>query len=83
MEKISERKEEVLHRVKGGEEYSTHNKRKKGNWIGHILRRKCPVKHITDGETEGRKDKEEYESSHWMSIKKREESLNLVKIRQK
>jgi len=33
---------------------SSKNKKKNGNWVGHILRRDCPVKHGTDGEIEGR-----------------------------
>jgi len=28
--------------------------RRKANWIGHILRRKCLLKHIFEGEIEGR-----------------------------
>jgi hypothetical protein len=24
-------------------------KRRRANWIGHILRRKCPLKHIVEG----------------------------------
>jgi hypothetical protein len=29
-------------------------KRRKANWIGHILRRNCLLKHVIDGELEGR-----------------------------
>jgi hypothetical protein len=58
MEKISwtdrVRSEEVLHRVKG-ERYILHTiKRRKANWIGHNLRRNCLLKHVTEGNTEGR-----------------------------
>ena len=28
-------------------------KRRNGNWIGHILRRNCPIKHIIIGKIEG------------------------------
>ena len=28
----------------------------KANWIGHIFRRKCPMKHAIEGKTEGRID---------------------------
>jgi hypothetical protein len=28
-------------------------RRRKANWIGHILRRKCRLKHITDGKIRG------------------------------
>jgi hypothetical protein len=37
-----------------GEEYSTYNKKKKANWIGHILRRNCLLKHVIEGKIEGR-----------------------------
>jgi hypothetical protein len=29
-------------------------KRRKANWIGHILLRNCLLKHITDGKIEGK-----------------------------
>jgi hypothetical protein len=29
-------------------------KRRKANWIGHILRRNCLLKHIIEGRIEGR-----------------------------
>jgi hypothetical protein len=39
----------------GGEEYPTYNKKKrKANWIGHILRRNCLLKHVIEGQLEGR-----------------------------
>jgi hypothetical protein len=58
MEKISwtdrVRNEEVLHRVKE-ERIILHTiKRRKANWIGHILRRKCLLKHVIEGKLEAR-----------------------------
>jgi hypothetical protein len=58
MEKISwtdrVRNEEVLHRVKE-ERYTLHTiKRRKANWIGHILLRNCLLKHVIEGKLEGR-----------------------------
>jgi hypothetical protein len=58
MEKISwtdrVRNEEVLHRVKE-ERYIVHTiKRRKANWIGHILRTNCLLKHVIEGKLEGR-----------------------------
>jgi hypothetical protein len=45
---------EVLHRVKkGGEECPTYSRRK-ANWISHILRRNCLLKHIIEGKIRGR-----------------------------
>jgi hypothetical protein len=32
---------EVLHRVQGGQVYPAYNKKREANWIGHILRRNC------------------------------------------
>jgi hypothetical protein len=58
MEKISwtdrVRNEEVSHRVKE-ERIILHTiKRRKANWIGHILRRNCLLKHVIEGKLEGR-----------------------------
>jgi hypothetical protein len=38
----------------GGEEYPTKIKRRKANWIGHILHRNCLVRHVIEGKIEGR-----------------------------
>ena len=37
----------------GGEKYHTCNKKSKVNWIGHILRRNCLLKHVIAGKIEG------------------------------
>jgi hypothetical protein len=31
-------------------------KRRKDNRVGHIVRRNCLLKHVTEGQTEGRKE---------------------------
>jgi hypothetical protein len=53
MEKISwtdrVRNEEVVHRVKKKRNIVHTIKRRKANWIGHILRRNCLLKHIIGG----------------------------------
>jgi hypothetical protein len=58
MEKISwtdrVRNEEVLHRVKEERNIIHTVKRRKSNWIGHILRTNCLLKHIVEGKIEGR-----------------------------
>jgi len=36
------------------EEYPTYSKRRKGNWIGHILRRNFLLKHVIEEKIEGR-----------------------------
>ena len=39
----------------GGEEYPTYNnKKRKANWIGHILRRNCLLKYVIEGKLERR-----------------------------
>jgi hypothetical protein len=49
------RNEEVLHtrRVKEERNILHTVKRRKTNWIGHILRRNCLLKHIIEGKIEG------------------------------
>ena len=46
------RNEEVLHRVKEERNIIHTIKRRKANWIGHILRRICLLKYITDEKIE-------------------------------
>jgi hypothetical protein len=48
------RNEEVLHRVKEERNILHTIKRRKANWIGHILRRNCFLKHVIEGKLEGR-----------------------------
>jgi hypothetical protein len=60
MEKISwtdrVRNKEALHRVKEERNILHTIKRRKANWIGHILRRNCLLKHVIEGKIEGRLD---------------------------
>jgi hypothetical protein len=46
--------EEVLHRVKEERNILHTIKRREANWIGHILRRNCLLKHVIEGKLEGR-----------------------------
>jgi hypothetical protein len=52
MEKISctdhVRNEEVLLRVKEQRNILHDIRKRKANWIGHILRRNCPVRHVIE-----------------------------------
>jgi hypothetical protein len=48
------RNEEVLHRVKEERNIVHTIKRWKANWIGHIVRRNCLLKHVIEGMLEGR-----------------------------
>jgi hypothetical protein len=58
MEKISwpdrVRNKEVLNSVKEDRNILHTIKRRKTNWIGHILRRNCLLKHVIEGKLEGR-----------------------------
>jgi hypothetical protein len=45
---------EVLHRVKEGRNIIHTIKRRKVNWIGHILLGNCLLKHVVEGKIEGR-----------------------------
>jgi hypothetical protein len=55
MEKISwtdrVRNEEVLLRVSEQRNILHEIRKRKANWIGHILRRNCLLKHITEGKS--------------------------------
>jgi hypothetical protein len=48
------RNEEVLHRVKEERNIIRTIKRRKANWIDHILRRNCLLKNVIEGTLEGR-----------------------------
>jgi hypothetical protein len=50
----SVRNEVVLHRVKEEKNILHTIKRRKANWIGHILCRNCLLKHVIEGKLEGR-----------------------------
>jgi hypothetical protein len=53
---ISVGNKEVLHRVNEERNIVHTIKRRKANWIGHILRRNCLLKHVIEGKLEGRID---------------------------
>jgi hypothetical protein len=46
--------EEVLHRVKEERNILQTIKRRNVDWVGHILHRKCLLKHVIKGNIEGR-----------------------------
>jgi hypothetical protein len=46
--------EKLLHRVKGETNILRRIKRRKANWIGHMLREDCLLKHDIEGNLEGR-----------------------------
>ena len=44
----------IITRNQKGEEYPTCDKKRKANWIGHILRMNYLLKHVTEGKINGR-----------------------------
>jgi hypothetical protein len=50
------RNEEVLLRVKEQRNIVQTIKRRKTNWIGHILRRNCLLKHVIEGKVKKRSE---------------------------
>ena len=60
MEKISwtgrVKNDKVLYGIKKERNSLQTIKRRKANWIGHILRRNCLLKHVIEGRIEGRID---------------------------
>jgi hypothetical protein len=50
------RYEEVSHRVKEERNILHTVKRREADWIGHILRRNCLLKHVFEGKIEERTD---------------------------
>jgi hypothetical protein len=48
------RNEEVLHGVKEERNIIRRVKRRKANWIGHILRRNYLINHVIEGKLEGK-----------------------------
>ena len=70
----SVKSDKVLHRAKEEGNILQATKRRKVNWIGHILRRNCLLKHVFEGNIEGRKEiagkKGEEVISYWMTLRK-------------
>ena len=48
------RNEELLQRVKEQRNRTTNNKRRKTNWVGHILCTNCLLKRVTERKIEER-----------------------------
>jgi hypothetical protein len=76
------RNEEVLlHRVKKERNILRTTERRKANWIGHILRMNCFLKHSIEGRKENEiwnwcQEKKEDVGSYWMTLRKREVTVN-------
>jgi len=61
--------EEVLQRIKEERNVLPATKQRMANWIGHILRRNCLLKHVIKGKTEGTRSEKENVSSYWMNLR--------------
>jgi hypothetical protein len=83
MEKISRtdhvRNEEVLLRVKEQRNILHEIRKRKANWMGHILRRNCLIQRVIKGKIQGgievTANKEEDVGSYWMTLRKGEDTL--------
>jgi hypothetical protein len=73
------RNEDVLLRVKEQRNILHEIRKRKANWIGHILCRNCLLQWVTEGMIkrgiEVTEDKEEDVGSYWMTLRKGEDTL--------
>jgi hypothetical protein len=60
--------------VKEGRNILHTIRRRKANWIGHILRRNCLIKYIIEGKILGQEGEEGDVCSCWMTIRKQEDT---------
>jgi hypothetical protein len=71
---------EGLHRVQEKKNILHTIKRRKVNWIGHILRRNCLLKQFIEGKIQerivGREGVEEDVSNYWTTLRKGEDIVN-------
>jgi hypothetical protein len=73
------RNEEVLHWVKEERNILLTVNRRKANWIDHVLRRSCLLKHVMEGKIEekirDRKSRKVVVSKYWMT-KENKDTVN-------
>ena len=73
------RNEDVLLRVKEQRNILHEIRKRKANWIGHILRRNCLLRWVIEGKRQGgmevTEDKEEDVGNYWMTLRKGEDTL--------
>jgi len=73
------RNEEVLLRVIKQRNILHEIRKRKANWIGHILRRNCLLKQVIEGKVSGRwkwQEKEEEDvRNYWMILRTGEDTL--------
>jgi len=73
------RNEEVLLRVNEQRNILHKIRKRRANWIGHILRRNCLLKQVIEGKIKGEMevpdDEEEDVRSYWMTLSTGEDIL--------
>ena len=73
------RNEEVLLRVNEQRNILHEIRKRKANWIGHILRRNCLLKQVIEGEIRKRwkwqEDEEEDVRNYWMTLRTAEDTV--------
>ena len=73
------RNEDVLLRVSEQRNTLHEIRKRKSNWIGHILCRNCLLKQVIEGkikeEMEVKKDEEEDVRDYWMTLRTGEDTL--------
>jgi len=79
MEKISwtdlVRNEDLLLRVNEQRNILHEIRKRKANWIGHILRRNCLLKQVIEGKIMGQEEEEEDVRNYWMTLRTGEDTL--------
>ena len=73
------RNDEVLLRVKEQRNILHEIRKRKANWIGHILRRNCLLQRVTEGKIQGGIEVTGRQGrrlrSYWMTLRKGEDTL--------
>ena len=73
------RNEEVLLRVKEQRNILHEIRKRKANWIGHILRRNCLLKQVIEGKIKGKMEvtrrRGRRRRSYWMTLRTGEDTL--------
>ena len=67
---------EVLQRIKDETGILRATESRKANWIRHILRINCPLKHVFEAKIEGTEDEEGGVSIYWMPLQKSDTTGN-------
>ena len=69
------RNEEVLLRINEQRNILHEIRKRKANWIGHILRRNCLLKQVIEGKIKGEMEVTRRRGSYWMTLRTGEDTL--------